>query len=58
MKNYTYVSQSGFAVIDVGNHGHVPYIELVVHDGPHLLGGKVYLYNKDDITGSNIWDRN
>ena len=40
----TYVSQSGFSVIDVGNHGHVPDVELVVHDGTHLLGGKVHLF--------------
>jgi hypothetical protein len=31
-------------VIDVGNHGHVPDIELIVHDGTHLLSGEIYLY--------------
>ena len=30
-------------MIDVSNHGHVPDIELVVHDGSHLLGGKIHL---------------
>ena len=30
-------------MIDVGNHGHVPDVELVVHDGPHLFGCKVHL---------------
>jgi hypothetical protein len=38
-----YICQGGFSVIDVGNHGHVPDVELVVHDGTHLLGGKVHL---------------
>jgi hypothetical protein len=38
-----YISQGGFSVIDVRNHGHVPDVELVVHDGTHLLGGKVHL---------------
>jgi hypothetical protein len=41
---FSYISQGGFAVIDVGNHGHVPDVELVVHDGSHLLGGKVHLH--------------
>ena len=41
---YSYISQGGFAVIDVGNHGHVPDVKLVVHDGSHLLGGKVHLH--------------
>ena len=56
MKNDTYVCQSGFTVIDVGNHGHIPDVELVVHDGPHLLGGKVYLSNEEKFNESNIWD--
>ena len=30
-------------MIDVGNNGHVPDVELVVHDGPHLFGCKVHL---------------
>ena len=41
---YSYISQGRFSVIDVGNHGHVPDVELVVHDGSHLLGGKVHLH--------------
>ena len=42
---FSYISQGGFAVIDVSNHGHVPDVELVVHDGSHLLGGKVHLHS-------------
>lgn len=51
-----YVCQGGFAVIDVGNHGHVPDVELVVHDGTHLLGGKVHLHLQSfrDVLGKGV----
>ena len=46
-RRITYISQSRFAMIDMGNDGHVPYVELVVHDGPHLFGSKVHLQVSD-----------
>lgn len=37
------VSQRGLPMIHVGNHGHVPDVGLLVHDGPDLIHSEVHL---------------
>jgi len=37
------VRKGGLSVIDVGNHTHGPDVVLQVHDGTHLVYGKVHL---------------
>ena len=34
-------------MIHMGNHGHVSYIPLVVHDPADLIYGKVHLHRKE-----------
>ena len=39
------IGQGGLAVIDVGNHGHVPDVLLLVHESTNLVDREVHLKN-------------
>lgn len=41
------IRQRGFAVVHVGDHGHVPDVGLFVHDGPYLVYCEVHLEGGD-----------
>ena len=50
------VSKGRFAVIDVGNHGHVPDVGPTVHDLTDLVYGKVHLEKKREGGDGKGWD--
>ena len=47
------IGEGRLAMVDVGNHGHVPYVLLLVHAFPHLVCCEVNLqrdFNDKQIT--------